>query len=272
MIKIKLLLILSCLSFILKGCENVLSQPRVSVGNFSLYEPFMYNFSVHNQTLAGSLVSYLIISLLLVYYLNKKHKKEKLLEVYSTETRLSKKMHDEIANEIYTTINYISDVDYVSGYDKKKILNKLTEIYTITRDLSKETGSIDTGENYVLQLKHLLGEYCSAQINIISKGIDTINWNVVDEPKKIATYRVLQEIMVNMKKHSEATLAFIDFSVLKNKITIKYSDNGKGSKIENETIKNGLQNVENRIDAIGGIVTFETNAGKGFHITFLFPA
>lgn len=272
MIKIKLLLILSCLSSMLQGCENVFSNSRVSVGKFSLYEPYMYNFSIHNQTLAGSLVSYLIVSLLLVYYLKRKYKKEKLLEVYSTETRISKKMHDEIANEIYTTINYISDVEYVSGNDKSKLLNRLNKIYTITRDISRETGSIETGENFVHQLKHLLVEYGNAHINIIAKGIDTINWNIVDEAKKIATYRVLQEIMVNMKKHSEATLAFIDFSVAKSKITIKYSDNGKGAIFKDKTIKNGLQNVENRIDAIGGIVTFETNAGKGFHITFLFPA
>ncbi len=256
----------------LKSCGVSFSDPHLLANSYYFPEQSFTDIKLHNNTLALSLVSYLCISVTLLYYLKKKHKKEKLLEVYTTETRISKKMHDEVANEIYTAINYISDTNDVSDYEKSRVLNRLNKIYTLTRDISRETGSIDTGENFVLQLKHLLYEYSGENINVIAKGIDDINWQSLDNTKKIATYRALQEIMVNMKKHSRATVAFVNFSLEKSKVIIKYSDNGRGVIFKDKIIKNGLQNVENRMDAIGGIVNFETNAGKGFHVTFLFPA
>jgi len=57
----------------------------------------------------------------------------------------------------------------------------------------------------------MLSEYQNQSLNVLIKDIDSIDWIKIDENKKLVTYRVLQELMVNMKKHSEATLAVIDF-------------------------------------------------------------
>ncbi|MCD8529424.1 MAG: hypothetical protein LRY25_01160 [Flavobacterium sp.] len=48
------------------------------------------------------------------------------------------------------------------------------------------------------------------------------------EEIKITLYRVLQELMVNMKKHSECTLVAIAFKNNPTTLEITYSDNGKG--------------------------------------------
>jgi signal transduction histidine kinase len=53
-------------------------------------------------------------------------------------------------------------------------------------------------------------------------------------------------------------------------IYIEYTDNGKGATIE-KLNSNGLQNVENRILAIKGTITFDTKSGKGFKSSILFP-
>jgi signal transduction histidine kinase len=52
---------------------------------------------------------------------------------------------------------------------------------------------------------------------------------------------------------------------------IEYTDNGKGATIEKLNSRNGLQNVENRILAIKGTITFDTKSGKGFKSSILFP-
>jgi signal transduction histidine kinase len=41
--------------------------------------------------------------------------------------------------------------------------------------------------------------------------------------------------------------------------------------IEKLNSRNGLQNVENRILAIKGTITFDTKSGKGFKSSILFP-
>jgi signal transduction histidine kinase len=62
----------------------------------------------------------------------------------------------------------------------------------------------------------------------------------------------------------------LSFKSYENNIYVEYTDNGKGATIEKLNSKNGLQNVENRILAIKGTITFDTKSGKGFKSSILF--
>jgi signal transduction histidine kinase len=66
-------------------------------------------------------------------------------------------------------------------------------------------------------------------------------------------------------------LVILSFKSYDNTIYIEYTDNGKGATIEKLNSRNGLQNVENRILAIKGTITFDTKSGKGFKSSILFP-
>ena len=85
------------------------------------------------------------------------------------------------------------------------------------------------------------------------------------------TQPVIQELLVNMKKHSKCSLVVLTFKQSEKKLQIDYTDNGIGATIEQLNSKNGLQNIENRIQAIKGIITFDTKSEKGFKVHFMFP-
>ena len=108
------------------------------------------------------------------------------------------------------------------------------------------------------------------KVNIIKKGNNEINWESISAEKQIEIHRVLQEILVNMKKHSKATLVVIMFENLEKNIRIKYSDNGIGFDLE-KTSKNGLRNMENRMNSIKGSITFESEMNRGVKINMEFP-
>ncbi|MFV8374138.1 hypothetical protein [Flavobacterium sp. LB1P62] len=65
--------------------------------------------------------------------------------------------------------------------------------------------------------------------NIFTNGIDTINWTTIDNHKKITVYRLLQELLVNMKKHSQCSIVKLTFKKNENKLQIDYTDNGVGA-------------------------------------------
>lgn len=224
-----------------------------------------------NKLLLISLIFSFLSSVLLYFLIRSKHRREKLLESYATETRISKKVHDEIANEIYNTLNYTSTHDIHTAEKKDKVISSLNKIYSLTRNISRESSSIDIGPLFPMQLKSMLAEYRTDNVNIIIKGLGTIDWKEINDTKKIATYRCLQELMVNMKKHSDASLVIIDFKTENNKLLIKYSDNGVGIKKNKIILKNGLQNVENRMESLNGSVTFDLTPRKGFHLTLNYP-
>jgi len=203
-------------------------------------------------------LAFLIMAASFLYFLLKsKHKKDKLQQVYNTETRISKKVHDEVANDVYQVMTQLQSEPKIN----ESVMDNLDHIYSKTRDISKEHSVLDFKEPYQVILKDLLLGYSSEAINVVAKDISKVDWRALSEIKKVTTYKVLQEFMINMKKHSRASVAVLTFKQTKKKITITYSDNGIGTTIKKNT---GLQNVENRIKSINGTVIFESEINKGF--------
>jgi signal transduction histidine kinase len=224
-----------------------------------------------NKILLLGLVASIFSSVLLFYQLSIKHKKERILEGYAAETRISQKLHDEIANEIYGCVLSVANEDMIAGKKREKLLGKLDDIYMRARNISRENNDIDTDQRFPVQLKIMLGSYNSEVVSVIVKGISKISWDDVESPKKIAAYRILQELMVNMQKHSYANVVLVDFSRINKKIKIVYSDNGVGMKGADISNHNGLRNIQQRLESIKGKAVFDT-VTTGVHITITFPA
>jgi len=110
----------------------------------------------------------------------------------------------------------------------------------------------------------MLTSFNSDTTTVILKDIQKVEMASIAKEKQIELYRILQELMVNMRKHSEATLVAIAFKDDKNQLCINYSDNGKGLDLKELKFKNGLKNVETRIKSLHGTITFDTSIKKGF--------
>ena len=213
----------------------------------------------------------ILSTVFLYYFLKAINKKEKIQTSYETETRIAKKLHDELANDVYQTMAFAETQDLSSAQNKELLLTNLDTIYSRTRNISKENSSIDTGLHFVAGLKEMISGFNTDAVTILINSMDCVNWNALETNKKIIVYRVLQELLVNMKKHSQCSLVVITFKIIENKIQIDYSDNGLGAAFDKINSRNGLQNVENRILAIKGTITFDTKPGKGFKTSFTIP-
>jgi signal transduction histidine kinase len=213
----------------------------------------------------------ILSTIFLYYFLKAINKKEKIQTAYDTETRIAKKLHDELANDVYHTMAFAETQDLSSSQNKEILLTHLDTIYSRTRNISKENSAIDTGIHFVDGLKEMMSSFNTDAVNILINSMDSINWNALETNKKIIIYRVLQELLVNMKKHSHCSLVVITFKKIENKLQIDYSDNGLGAALDKINSRNGLQNVENRILAIKGTITFDTKPEKGFKTSFTIP-
>jgi signal transduction histidine kinase len=130
---------------------------------------------------------------------------------------------------------------------------------------------METGPLFISDLKEMMSGFNTQEVNVITNGMDSINWMAIESNKKIIIYRVIQELLVNMKKHSQCSLVVLTFKKTGDKLQIDYTDNGVGATLEQLNSKNGLQNVENRIQAIKGLINFDTKSNKGFKVQFIIP-
>lgn len=213
-----------------------------------------------------------ILFLLLWWWLWRKNfiqkqrsKIEKLEATYETEKRISQKVHDEIANNIHVLMAQVEDENA-----KDVILDELEVVYHLARDISRSNSDIDVEDGFTDELRELLAQYQSNTIEVLVSGIQTIPWQQTSRINKIMLYRVLQELMVNMKKHSQATTVSVIFKIHSNRIVIRYTDNGIGFS-NNKSNGLGLNSVENRIRTIRGRINFTSRTGKGLSVDIDFP-
>ncbi|TDS12006.1 tetratricopeptide repeat protein [Maribacter caenipelagi] len=216
------------------------------------------------KRLAYQALAFIIFLILIGSYFiyRNRYRKAKIEEIYKTETRIAKKVHDEVANDMYKVM---TSLENNSGIDSN-ILDEMEKIYTKTRDISRDNSAIDLREDFGLQLNDLLLGYKNDKVKVITRNLSKMPWDTVPELKKTTVYRVLQELMTNMRKHSQATFVTLIFQKKGSKIHIIYKDNGVGSDLFK---KNGLQHTESRIASINGTINFESKKGDGFKASII---
>ena len=94
---------------------------------------------------------------------------------------------------------------------------------------------------------------------------------------EIALYRIIQEALTNVAKHSEASKVSVLMSIRNESIVAIVEDNGKGfdadSLLASRTTekKLGLYGMQERASLIGGVLTIEATPGKGTTIFLEVP-
>lgn len=208
--------------------------------------------------LALTLILTLIFSAITALILSNRKKKQ-LKTIFDTETRISKKLHDELANDTFQVMAQLQTLKEIP----KEIIDDLDKIYTKTRDISKDHNPLYKDINFYEQLTTMLASYKRADFNVMVRNDQKIEWDSLKYLRKKTIYIVLKELMTNNRKHSQSNFALITFSQKGKKLNIIYKDDGIGGIFSKS---NGLQNVESRIEALNGTLTFDAEPNNGFKV------
>ncbi len=217
-------------------------------------------------------IAFLVTGLLvgLFWYLRRKKRleQEKEIEVKNTQIKYSKKIHDVVANGLYQTM---VEVENQEELDKEKLLDKLEKMYEESRDIAHEDINKQIKKEFSVKLFEMISSYSSLQQKVLVIGNEQNIWQNVSQNIQSEIFYALRELMINMKKHSQATLVSVKFEKIENILKIKYTDNDLGmGNAENKKLS-GIKNTENRIENIGGDINFEKNLQKGLQVNISIP-
>lgn len=184
------------------------------------------------------------------------------------QLKTSKKIHDVVANGLYRVM---AEIENKNDIDREGILDRLEDMYEQSRDISYENEELVPAEQpYHEQISTLLKSFAAESVKVIIAGNDPEQWSGIGSTICKETKHVLQELMVNMRKHSGATNVVVRFDRDSSQFSIYYSDNGRGLP-EAFQRGNGLTNTGNRIERLGGEIIFASETGKGLKITITIP-
>lgn len=216
------------------------------------------------------LLSLLAIIIGLFWHRKRKNRleKEKEIEVKNTQLKYSKKIHDVVANGLYQTM---IDVENQPELNKENLLNKLEKMYEESRDIAHEDISENIEKEFSTRLFEMISSYSSAEQKVLVIGNEQNLWNGISQNTQSEVFYSLRELMINMKKHSKATLVSVKFEKKEYFLKIKYTDNGIGINELELKKASGIKNTENRIETIGGDIIFEKNLVKGLQVNISIP-
>ena len=219
------------------------------------------------------LISILVAASLLLmvsvfWYKKRKKKLETDAQDAIKESKLktSKRVHDVVANGLYRVM---AEMENQEHFNRDQMLDKIEDLYEKSRDISYEHDELITTA-FHSKVSELLSSFATDKTKIVIAGNAAELWDHVNPSVRYEVDHILQELLVNMKKHSMATNVSVRFEQKDNDIYIYYTDNGVGM-TEKTRFNNGLRNTGNRIDTIEGTINFDTIAEKGMKIKISFP-
>jgi signal transduction histidine kinase len=163
----------------------------------------------------------------------------------------------------------MNELEHGKAIDKEPLLNKIEGLYEQSRDISYDYMPGDSAE-YDKQIHQLLTSFANEHTKVIMIGNQQTFWNKITTSQKHELQLVLDEIMVNMQKHSQAKNVVIHFKHENGTVFINYKDNGIGFS-QGVKFGNGLNNTVSRIKSLNGQISFGNSGGDGVSISISFP-
>jgi len=180
---------------------------------------------------------------------------------------IGRELHDNI-NQILATAKLCVDMALNEEDHRKELLSKsyenISKAINEIRILSKTLVPPSLGD---IGLKEALLELIenitiSNELKIKIKATDH-HIEDMSNNKKLIMYRIVQEQLNNILKHSGATEALIELKTMRNGLHLNIKDNGVGFDTRKKSRGIGLNNIISRVEMQNGKMEIISSPGKG---------
>ncbi|MBI4220596.1 MAG: sensor histidine kinase [Chloroflexi bacterium] len=194
-------------------------------------------------------------------------------------TRIAREIHDGIAQAMYALALNLETCADLAERDKGPLRDRLRQLVPLARQALLET------RHYIFDLRPLLageGDLRTAIENQVKefRSVSRIDTRLEttgdhgDVSVSVATglYRILQEALANILKHSGASEVRVSLRFENGGVSLRVQDNGRGFVPDGVGAGYGLKNMRQRAESLGGTFTIEAEEGKGTMVAISLPA
>jgi two-component system, NarL family, sensor kinase len=193
--------------------------------------------------------------------------------------RIAKDLHDGVGQMMSAAKMNLSAFENDIQFNSPDQKLSFERIISLVDESCKEVRTVSHQMMPNMLLKSGLGKAVADFLDKIDQKVIKVNLHVeglqerLNEDVEIVLYRILQECVNNVIKHSGASQ--LDIALIKDKdgISATIEDNGKGFDLQQlgEDAGIGLKNMKARIDYFNGTIDFDTAPGKGTLVALFLP-
>ncbi len=198
-------------------------------------------------------------------------------------SRIARELHDSVAQMllkiIYSTGFALDFLKEDPGLAVEEMEEVQAQAKECLRELRAIMANLRPSSLEILGLKETIMRYAEQfeEEYGIETVVDLSGMEKLSRPAELAIFRILQEALTNIRKHSGAGRAEIISSERNGQLQLVIRDNGKGfdlSEVESEQERGrhlGLLAMKERAELIGGYFQVDSNLGLGTVITIQLP-
>jgi two-component system sensor histidine kinase DegS len=198
--------------------------------------------------------------------------------------RLARELHDDTSQQILLLTHRVDNIASKAEHHlTKELRNELEQLYELSKQtyqgVKRYAQALRPGIMDDLGLVAAI-KWLAEEINKLS-GIEiqvkTDNIPLLPPETQLVLFRIVQESLNNIHRHSGASEASITVECQGTEIKVTISDNGKGFKLPQQLSefagqgKLGLTGIEERARLIGGELEVSSQIGKGTTIIVKAP-
>jgi signal transduction histidine kinase len=263
--------------------EKALSQKQLQLTQKDLQIQKGYNYLYY--TLAGLLVALLIAALLLLQSRHKKLVHAKQLQAVEQQkelqllqavmqgeererSRIAKDLHDGVAGMLAAVKMHFSSIpmDCSRSTRTEGYLQGMHLLNEAAAEIRKTSHNLMPEVLFQHGLDEALRRYCSSLYNSKTLQVQYDSWGTISRFKdsfELSVYRIVQELINNIIKHSKASLATVQLNQQESLLCISIEDNGTGFGKPETSDGMGLRSLRSRIKAMNGRMEMNTDPASG---------
>lgn len=195
------------------------------------------------------------------------------LATLEERNRLARDLHDSVKQQVFATTMQISAAQALINTDPAASQRHMAEAAELSRQSQQElAGLIEelrpaalAGNGLVEALKEFAADWSRRthiQVQVRTQGELPIHFHFEQ-----TLFRVAQEALANVAKHSQAEKVDIDLVWENGCLTLTISDDGQGFDVTVGDQRGlGMQSMRERMEGINGRLVIESNLGKGTRV------
>lgn len=191
------------------------------------------------------------------------------IEVQESEReRIATLLHDDVGNKLNVLSVWLNNPDTWNNERSKEVITRqIPDLIEATRSISHTLYPVNLERfGLLLTIEELIENVDSSlEIELFTTG----EYMLRDITFEVQLYRIIQEFLSNVIKHSEADKMFIRLRESKNALSLILEDNGKGFDVESLSKGMGLRNIELRIKSLSGICKWKSEINQGCRLIIL---
>lgn len=206
------------------------------------------------------------------------------LATQAERDRLARAMHDELAQSVsYISIKASIALDLLANGQIDQVQAHLLELKQVTSDtyanvreaiFSLRTES-PAGSAFLPRLREYLTQYQTQYKVEIQLLVDDERLTEFSAEVGIQVMRIIQEALINVRKHAQAKRVLIHFEQEQDQVRIRIVDNGQGFDPEQQQgedqLRFGLQVMRERAESVDGRMEVISMPGWGTQILVQVP-